>query len=180
MSVVRWFDLTEEQFNELIKLGNMYRREASKCQDAKAYVAGCACTGAALEAMLMAVAHLYGEEIEAAGHAAKHKGEFKPLLRWTLRDLLNTASAMDWLPRGLTDNSPWNSRKAKIGDYVEALRQTRNLIHPARYLEDHSPHRVTRRYQEQYREVLDAAVQHLGTKVKESLVKALDRPENGK
>lgn len=179
LNTTNWFELPEEQFNELIKLGNMYRREALKCHEAKAYVAACTCAGAALETMLIAITHLFGEEVEAAGHVVKRRGKCKPLLNWTLRELLITASAMNWLPRGLADNSPWISRQAKIGDYVEALRQTRNLIHPARYIEDHSPHRVTHRYAEHYREILDAAVRYLGAIVEESLLKALDDSESG-
>ena len=60
----RWFEIPEEQFNELLRLARMYRREAKRCMGSKAYLAGCICAASALEAMLTAMLHMYGDEIE--------------------------------------------------------------------------------------------------------------------
>jgi len=49
------FSLTDEQFNSLLRLGNLYRRQALGCLNAKAYVAGSVMVGAALETLLMAL-----------------------------------------------------------------------------------------------------------------------------
>ena len=83
--------------------------------------------------------------------------------------MLRVASDMGWLPTGLRKGGKWISRKAKIGDYAEVLRQTRNLIHPARYVLDLSPTRVPKRYLVGSIEVFEVASLHLNAKVLSSL-----------
>ena len=67
-------------------------------------------------------------------------------MQWKLADLLKVAKAANWLPSGLNLKDDWNRRKAKVGDYAEVVRMVRNLVHPARYVEDHHPSRVTAKY----------------------------------
>ena len=55
--------LPEEQYNELLRLSRLYRREASRCSDGKSYLAACVMIGAALETDLMAFCHCYSKEI---------------------------------------------------------------------------------------------------------------------
>lgn len=132
--------------------------------------------GAALEAVLLAMLHLYGSEVEA-DHTIpipRSKGRPKDLLKWTLPEMLRAAAAMGWLPRALPDDAEWNTRLAQIGDYAEALRQTRNLVHPARYLQDHSPSRVTKKYLVLSIEVFEAASAHLEAKVHTSIRRTLN------
>jgi hypothetical protein len=63
----KWFDLSEDDFTEVLRLSRVCPREASKCQTSKSYLAGCAVAAAALEALLLAMIHIYAGEIEAAG-----------------------------------------------------------------------------------------------------------------
>jgi hypothetical protein len=167
----KWFHLTEKDFNELLRLSRSYYRESVRCEDSKAYVAGCTVAGASLEAILMVMVHIYGDEVEAARLVPIMKEKSKPLLKWTFAELLRAARGMNWLPAGLQIDAEWNARRAKIGDYTEVLRKIRNLIHPARYLQDHSPSRITRRYLEQSIEILEVANKFLEAKVHESLRK---------
>jgi hypothetical protein len=168
-----WFDLEEQDFNELLRLSRTYYREAVRCEDSKAYLAGRTMAGASLEALLLAMVHIYGNEVEAAGLVPMLKQKPKGLLHRTLSELLRAAAGMNWLPRELPIGGGWNTRRAKIGDYAEVLRQTRNLVHPARYLRDHSPSRVTKRYLVQSIEILEIASRHLREKVNASLRKDL-------
>jgi hypothetical protein len=132
-----WYDMTKEQFREVLRLSRVYYREATRCESAKAYLSGCVAAAAALEAQLVAIVHLYGLEVELAGFACKRAGRPKRLLDWSLDDLIRAAADMGWLPRGLKDGDRWNSRRARIGDHALVLKQVRNLVHPARYLRDH-------------------------------------------
>jgi hypothetical protein len=40
------------------------------------------------------------------------------------------------LSSALSLEGEWDSARAEIGDYLEVIRQIRNLIHPVRYVED--------------------------------------------
>ncbi len=169
-----WFDLDDKEFSELLRLSRLYHREAIRCEDSKAYLAGCAMAGASLEALLLAMVHMYGDEVEAAGFVAKTgKNQAKELRRWTLSELLQTAAGMHWLPAAIQTQEKWSGRRAKIGDYAKELMKTRNLIHPGRYLRDHSPSRVTQKYLTGSIEVLDAAHEQLQAKVHESLARKM-------
>jgi hypothetical protein len=117
--------------------------------------------------------HLYSDELDASA-IAKSKGKPKPLLKWSFAELLRAARIANWLPAGLELGAKWSGRRARIGDYAEALRQTRNLVHPSRYVQDHSPSRVTTRYLSSSLETLEAAISHFEAKVHASLRKAMD------
>ena len=138
------------------------------------YLGGCALAGAALEALLLAMVHLYREEVEAAARVAKVRGKPKPLLEWNLGELLEAAAGASWLPAGLKRGSTWDSRRARIGDYAEALRQIRNLVHPGCYLREHSPSRVTSRYLARSLDIVSVAVEHFEARVHECLRRAME------
>ncbi len=59
-------ELTEDQYNEFLRLMGVYRREAGKCRKSKAYLAGCVMLGAALEAQLMVLVHLFQKKWSSA------------------------------------------------------------------------------------------------------------------
>jgi hypothetical protein len=164
----KWFDLSEDNYNELLRLARMYRREASRCETSKSHLAGCVIVAAALEALLLAMIHIYGSEVEAAGLTAKTKKGRKALLRWTLNEMIDAAVGMNWLP-------PTGKRGGKgIGAYAHQVRQIRNLLHPARYLQDHSPSRITARYLKNCLKFVDSANDWLGAYVEESLRKTME------
>jgi hypothetical protein len=138
--------LSDEQERELYRLSRVYWREALKCEEAKAFLAGSVMLGSALETLLLLMVNVYPEEAELTGCVPTRKGVRLPLLDWSLADLLKVAKAAGWLPSGLTLQDEWDGRKAKIGDYAEVVRMVRNLVHPARYVEDHYRSRVTAKY----------------------------------
>lgn len=138
--------LTDEEEKELWRLSQLYWREGQRCEQAKAYLAGCVMLGSALETLLILMINCYPDEAEHTGQVPTVKGKPKPLLGWKFVDLLRIAKAAQWLPAALTSSDKWSSRKARIGDYAEVVRQVRNLAHPARYAADHYRSRVTAKY----------------------------------
>ncbi len=148
--------LDEKAERELFRLYRYYWREAGRCRDAKAYLAGCVMLGAALETLLMLIVNVYPEEAVATGRMPMYRGTPKPLLTWRLQTLLAVAKGAGWLPSTLNvGEHEWSKRRARVGDYAEITRMIRNLAHPARYHLDHSRKRVTARYlQHQFEIVL--------------------------
>ncbi len=140
--------LDEAQERELYRLWRYYWKEARRCEEAKAYLAGIAMAAATLEAMLMLMVNAHPDVAEQTGKAPKRRnGSNRPLIDWNLGQLLAVAKAADWLPSGLNvATDEWSARRAKIGDYAEVCRMIRNLIHPGSYLTEHSPKRVTAKY----------------------------------
>lgn len=168
------FELTEEQYKEVVRLSRIYYREAHKCKDGKAYLAGCIMIGAALEASLLAFANCYPDEALHSTVAPTKRGSIKPLAEWSLAELLAVAKERGWLPSALSLNEQWATRRAHIGDYAEALRQIRNLVHPLRYMLDLPRKRITKRYLEASFEIFEVATEYLMSKTGESLRAALE------
>jgi hypothetical protein len=91
-----------------------------------------------------------------------------------LGELLRVAKAAGWLPSALLyGEDEWSSTKAKVGDYAEVLRDLRNLVHPARYMEDHYRKRVTRKHLDLVFDTINAASSWLYARVEKSLLKRM-------
>src|ERR1017187_5057257 len=146
--------LTDEEEKELSRLNQFYWKEALRCEEAKAYLAGCVMLGAALENLLILMINCYSDEADLTGKVPTVKGKSKPLLSWKYIELLRVAKAAKWLPSALDLEDEWSSRKARIGDYAEVVRMVRNLAHPACYVADHYRSRVTRKYLQRQFEVV--------------------------
>jgi hypothetical protein len=163
------FELTEEQYDEVLRLSRAYYREARKCMDSKAYLAGCIMMGAALEASLLAFANCYSSEALRSSNAPTKRGNIKPLAEWRLQELLAVAKDQGWLQSSLSLDEEWNGKKAQIGDWAEVLRQIRNLIHPVRHMLDFSRKRITKKYLETAFEIFEVATDYLLNKIYGSL-----------
>jgi hypothetical protein len=138
--------LTDEEEKELYRLQRLYWREALRCEEAKAYLAGCVMLGSALETLLILMINCHSDEADQTGRIPTFKGKPKPVLEWKYIELLRVAKAAGWLPSQLDMNDDWSSRKARIGDYAEVVRMVRNLVHPASYAVEHYRQRITKRY----------------------------------
>jgi hypothetical protein len=139
-------DLTDSEWVELQRLIGVYQREADRCAAAGAYLAACVMHGSVLETVLILAVNAFPEEALATSAILKKGGTPKPLLDWSFAQLLAVAKKAKWLPAGLELDDDWSSRKARVGDYAEVVRMVRNLVHPARYLEDHGGRHVTKKY----------------------------------
>jgi len=168
------FELTEEQYNEVVRLSRAYYREAFRCRDSKAYLAGCLMMAAALEATLLVFANCYPEEALRSPKAPIRAGKTKPLANWKFAELLEVAKERGWLPSGLSLDEEWNAKIAQIGDYTEVLRQIRNLVHPARHMLDMPRKRITKRYLEMSFEIVQVANDYLLKNISESLRAAFE------
>ncbi|SRR5579883_3400161 len=169
--------LTDEQTKELWRLNRFYWKEAKRCEEAKAYLAGCVMLGSALENILTLMISLYHDEADRTGKVPHDKGKPKPLLKWKLDELLRVAKAATWLPAGLKQGEAWDSKKARVGDYAEAAREMRNLAHPARYVQDHPRGRVTKRYLQRQFEIVLACRDWLAAHNNRELLKAIEEEE---
>lgn len=163
------FALTEKQYTEVLRLVRVYHREAHRCKDGKAYLAGCILMGAALEASLLAFVDCYLDEALCSPIVPTERGITKPLARWSLAELLAVVKERGWLPASLYLDEEWNRKKAQIGDWAEVLRQIRNLIHPVRHMLDLPRKRITKRYLETAFEIFEVATDYLLDKYGESL-----------
>jgi len=138
--------LSDEQEREIHRLSSFYWKEALRCEESKAYLAGSVMLGAALETLLMLMVNCYADEAKTTGAIPIRDGKPRPLIDWDLGQLLKVAKTAGWLPYALELNEEWSNRKAKVGDYAEVSRMVRNLAHPGRYVKDHARSRVTAKY----------------------------------
>jgi hypothetical protein len=170
--------LTDEEEKEFLRLSKFYWAEAKRCRSAKAYLAGCVMLGSALETLLTLMINCYPEEAELTGKIPAKNNKPKPLLDWTLAELLRVAKTAGWLPAGLDVNKDdWNNRAAKIGDYAEVARMVRNLLHPAKYREEHFRKRMTRKYLERQFETVSACNDWLLAHISDSILAQLEKEE---
>jgi len=64
--------------------------------------------------------------------------------------MIDVAAKMNWLPM--------TAKRGKgIGSFVHEVRRIRNLLHPACYLQDHSPSRIAARHLNDCVEIIDVA-----------------------
>jgi len=171
------FELSDDVYNEVVRLARQYHREAEKCRDAKAFLAGCVMIGAAFEAMLLSFVNCYPEEAAKSTAAPRKKGTIRPLIDWSLANLLAVTKERNWLPSALSTDDDWDDAKAQIGDYGELIKEIRNLVHPARYAIDWPHRRITKKYLEAVFEILDVANDYLLHKIHSSLREAIEREE---
>ena len=169
--------LTEDQEKELWRLNRFYWKEAKRCEEAEAYLAGCVMLGSSLENILILIISLYDSDAERTGRVPHRNGKPKPLLKWDLAELIAVAKAAGWLPAGLKLGEDWNSGKARVGDYAEVARMMRNLAHPARYLNDHPGRRVTKKYLQRQFEIVLACRDWLAAHNNRELLKAIEEEE---
>lgn len=148
-----------------------------RCEEGRAYLAGCIMLGSALETLLMLMINVYPEEAEQTGKTPTKRGKPKPLIDWDLAELLRVAKAAHWLPSALDLKDEWSSREALIGDHAEVVRVIRNLAHPARYATDHHRSRVTEKYLRRQFEVVLACRDWLAERNNKSLIEHMKAEE---
>jgi hypothetical protein len=135
--------LTKEQWMALLKLAShTYQPQADICYKANAPLASCIMIGAVVEGTLTVVTNLLYEEALKTGKAPVRDGKPKPLLEWSFFELLKVAIAASWLPEEVTLAEKLCSLKTPV--LTDSIRQVRNLVHPARYLQNRGGKDYTR------------------------------------
>jgi len=163
------FDFSLEKQIKIHRISLFYKREAEKCLNAKAYLSGCIFIGAAMEGLLITTINCCYYLILETKSAPRKKGEVKELELWKFHELLSVAKELMWLPSSLSPEEEWDIARAQIGDYVEVIRQIRNLIHPVRYVDDIGKKKITKKYLAACFNILEAAADQLTMVVKLSL-----------
>jgi hypothetical protein len=148
--VNRWWadytPLTNQQVQDLLQLAlRTYHYHANSCYKAGAYLASCIMLGAGVEAVIIAVTnYLYNQAVNTTSAPKKGK-KTRYLLDWRFSDLLNVAMELKWLPEELTLLDKLDHRPVKGPVKTDSIREVRNLVHPARALQD----RVGKEYTEE-------------------------------
>ena len=114
------------------------------------------------ECILIAMCDLYYKEAITTPTAQSKKLDKKSILKWHSVDLLAIAREANWTPGALPPNVTYKGqkryrRKAKIGDYLKRVHELRNLVHPARYLQEHHGKRIPKAYYDAAEEVGEVA-----------------------
>jgi hypothetical protein len=133
--------------------------------------------GAALEAVLTSVtAFLYEDALKTGeapkyGRRDKRKGETKDLLEWSFYELLAVAKKANWIPGELELEQSLDPRTVKNPVPTDSIRKLRNLVHPARYLQD----RAGKEYTPEDLRVLYATCHAAYGFVQQSLIKHIQQ-----
>lgn len=169
--------MTESDFEFLQeKLMEQYEEEAKKCKDAGAILAGCAIQAAAMEAALLAMAYCCEEEMRVTDTFRRVGKE--DLREWDLKELLDLASDMKWLPTSLrlgeiarlSGVEPDQAlKKGDVVYFADVVREVRNMIHPGRYLRLWSGIEVTKGYLDSVEETVKVVYDHLNNQL-ESMI----------
>lgn len=100
--------------------------EADRCVGARAWLAASALYGSVLEVILLGWLQREAASAMRAVSAPRDRTEqVKPLDRWTLSDLINVATELNYVDKS-------HAR------HVHALRESRNLIHPHKQIRERS------------------------------------------
>lgn len=134
--------LTEEQFNDLQKYLGVLWREIERCEEARAYLAGCIIAAAFLEALLLSVTDLFPEETEKAIKSLCKKKMLhkKEIVKYGLKELLLISFEAGWIPYKGTEEP----EKGELGDWLlNYVRELRNWIHPGKKIREYTKMRIT-------------------------------------
>jgi len=117
----------------LLKITNRYREEAKKCFKNRCYLTSFIAWGAALEGVLLAMCFCYPERVRKTNVYRKYKNKTKKkknlFLKLSLNDLLKIADELNWIPFQKEVEGG-----GMVKDWVYWVKQTRNLVHPAKWL----------------------------------------------
>ena len=121
----------------LCKIIDKFWKEADKCYENKCYLACMILYGAVLETLLLAMCFVYQDKVrktnkyqEVKQRCIKKKIRRRGfMLEFTLSDLLKIGEELKWLPmkEKIEDNGVFEN-------WVQWVKETRNLIHPACWL----------------------------------------------
>jgi hypothetical protein len=100
--------------------------EAQRCVGARAWLAASALYGSILEVTLLGwLQREVASAMRAASAPRDRTGQVKPLERWTLAELITVATELDYID-------------ASHARHAQALRESRNLIHPHKQIRERS------------------------------------------
>jgi len=120
-------------FDVAMRVMENLRKEADLCFQNKCYIAALILYGSVLESSLLCMCFIYPERVRKTQVYKKKKNKSKRkrgiFLEFTLNDLINIAEELKWFPMQERIDDTGIFR-----DWVKWVQETRNLIHPARWL----------------------------------------------
>ena len=128
------FELSSHQLTELLRTIDRYDHETDLCAENGAWLAGCLLAASQLEAVLLATASTYAEEVFSYLSHPGSRRRPKSLIELNLRELLNIAAELGWLPSHLLEHEGDDGHIARPGYYADMVRRVRNCIHPGRVI----------------------------------------------
>jgi len=178
-----------DDVEKLIDVIQMFHNEAKRCFYNECYIASLILYGSTLEALLLAMCFLYPERVRTTQvYRNKNKGvqgkvgrKKRIFLEFTLNDLIKIAEELKWLPM--------HDKVENIGifkDWVKWVQETRNLVHPARWLRpggyfgnlhelvQSASKREFKKFVEIAEETVSVIIDFLRVKVEEDLAKKLN------
>lgn len=162
---VRLKSLGPRRFVELVNLIGRFDREAQRCAKARAYYAACVLQGAVLEGLLLAVCDGYLDEVcnylLAVPKTQRPKGQIG---NWSLDALIRIANALNWLPVRTGMKGP-----RKIGDWLELVKELRNLVHPGKHARAYPHVRLRKAHFSDSFSIVHAATDYLWDKVQRDM-----------
>jgi hypothetical protein len=159
------------------RLLNFYRLESRRCYRARAYLAASVLLAAALEAALIGMATLFPSKVRRTRTWRSVHQRRRSILYWDLAELIRLANETGWLPAKFADDASasWAAveRDGTIGDFVHVVRETRNLIHPGKYLRDYPTLRYRAAHYRDCYAIISAAMEWLRHHVEADLRRRL-------
>lgn len=110
-----------------------------------------------MEAALLAMAQCFPGDVRRVIEQRRSKELSRPASEWSLSQLLLLARDLGWLPTAESPGDRLDPGKAQIGDYAEAIRAIRNLLHPSIYLRECPDKAIDEKHLRFSFQVLDAA-----------------------
>ena len=160
--------MSESDFDFLQKLMDQYEEEARKCKEAGVPLAGSVMYAAAMEAALLAIA--YCDEDGIRGTDTYVKAGENDLRKWGLKQLLDLANEMKWLPSNLplgeiarlSGIDPDEALKhGDVAYFADVVREVRDMVHAGRYLRLWSGVEVGKEYVDSVEEYVQIVYDHL-------------------
>jgi len=163
--------------DRLIETAGLYLREASKCRQARAYLAACVMQVSVLEAALMAMCFLYPSQVRrtTVSKGKKFRRKRSKALDFTLFELIKIADELGWFPPKVIT---WG-RRTTLAGFAHDIRKLRNFVHPGVWAPERSgTTRFNRATFEVVYEVYDVANSWIVRHVESNLAKRLMREGN--
>jgi hypothetical protein len=167
--------LSERRLKKLGTLIKGYQREVDGCTRAQAYHAACIILGAQVEGMLLGMCCLRENEVRKwfADLPASQRPK-NSINQWDLATLSRVARDLKWLPARHHPRA-----HTKVGDWVDVLREIRNLVHPGKHIRDYPKVRIGRLHLSDAQAVCGAVERYLLSDLANDLKRASRRKRTG-
>jgi hypothetical protein len=168
--------------DRLIAAATLYHKEAGKYLRGRAYLAACVMQGAALEASLQAMCFIFPEAVKKTTvYQKKKKRGFQRkrnrALDFKYVELINIAAELSWFPP--KKMVVWG-RRTNLAGFVHELRKLRNYVHAGVLAPKDNPVKFTKGVFNAVFEIFDVANSWLLHRVRQSLVKRMEREDKVK